>query len=100
MSEESADQPMIVIGDRIVAWILGISASSTLVFLGWIGFSMVEVRTDLVHLNDQMRNFRDQRDAASGIVVERLSHLSERVGRLENMVEKMRHVPVPDETRR
>lgn len=88
MSEE---RPLIVIGDRIIAWVLGISASATLLFLGWIGFSMVEVKTDLGHLSDQMRNLRDQREAAASVVVERLSHLSERVGRLENMVEKMRH---------
>lgn len=88
MSEE---RPLIVIGDRIIAWVLGISASATLLFLGWIGFSMVEVKTDLGHLSDQMRNLRDQRDAATGVVIERLSHLSDRVGRLENTVEKMRH---------
>lgn len=88
MSEE---RPLIVIGDRIIAWVLGISASATILFLGWIGFSMVEVKTDLGHLSDQMRNLRDQREAAAGVVIERLSHLSERVGWLENTVEKMRH---------
>lgn len=84
------DQGLIVIGDRITAWVMGVSASATLIFLGWIGFSVVEVRTDLVRLADQMRHLREQREAATDVVAERLSHLSERVGRLEGVVERLR----------
>lgn len=80
--------PPIVIGDRIVTWVLGVSAVATLGFLGWIATSMIEVRSDLGHLGDQMASFREQREAAANGIIDRLVFLSERVRMLEERFDR------------
>ena len=90
------ERPLFAIGDRIVSWVLGISALATLAFLGWIATSMLEVRTELGHLKDQMTGLREQRTSTADVVVDRLDYLSARVARLEDTVDRLRH---PEEKR-
>lgn len=84
---------MVSIGDRVVSWVMSISAVATLAFMGWLATTMIEVRTSIGHLNDQITNIRETRSDAVTIVVERLNYLSNRVQRLEDTVEGLRRSP-------
>lgn len=88
-SEDGA--PSIIIGDKLIAWILSVSAVATLAFFGWLAVAVLQVQSSVGHLTDQITHIRETRSDAVAIVVDRLNYLGERVTRLEDTVERLRH---------
>ena len=84
MSDDA--KPAIVISDKIVSWILSLSIGATTMFFGWLAYTVIETRSTVDHMGEQLNNIRETRGEAVAIVVEQIKHLSFRLDRLEETV--------------
>ena len=83
-------KPVVVIGDRAVTWVLGVSGLATFAFFSWLAVTVLQVQSAVGHLSDQVASIRETRADAFTLVRDRLDHLSDRVKQLENAFESLR----------
>ncbi len=74
---------VVVIGDKIVSWVMGISSTLLIAFMIWLGTTVLEMRTAVDHLGSRIGDINASRSEAVAIVNERLNQLSIRMDSLE-----------------
>lgn len=82
----SENKPAIVISDKVVSWMLAVSIGATTMFFGWLAHTVIETRSTVDHMGEQLTNIRETRGEAVAIVVEQIKNLGLRVDRLEDAV--------------